>query len=214
MKVIIDENTGYKLHKKADTVVQALGEIIEHLDSRGRALLSITVDGDPVSPDDLRAALGPRKIDATDTLEIRSEQIDVLVRQSLDEMAGVLPELAVACHTMAEVIGSAPLEETCAAFNELTVIWRAIKTRQRQIADGMKLDIDAMSIDDQSLAEWERGLLSTFDAGRKAFEKADAAALSELISYELAPRAEIEEKINDLLLASIPKNQEATAQSS
>ncbi len=206
MQITIDDKRGFQVDGSLETVVQALAEIIEHLDDNGRALQSVIVDGEEISPDELLASLGSRQIDATGALEVRSADIGTLVRESLSEMGEVLPELSIACHTLAEVLRTASLEEGRSSYDELTGIWRTIKVRQRQIAGGMRINLDEISLQDRSLAEWERELLTVFEVGEKAFEAADAAALSDLISYELAPRAESEEKINELLLNSLQKS--------
>lgn len=206
MRITIDDTSGFKLDGALETVVQALAEIIEHLDDNGRALQSVTVDGEEISPDELRSSLGTRRIDATGELEVHTADVATLVRESLSEMGEVLPELSIACHTLAEVLRTASLEEGRSSYEELTGIWRTIKVRQRQIIGGMRINMDEISLQDRSLSEWERELLTVFEVGEKAFEAADAATLSDLVSYELAPRAETEEKINELLLNSLQKS--------
>ena len=210
MDVIVDDIKGYPYQARTGALTDVLSEIVERLDEAGRGLQSVEVDGQPVSPEHVMELLGGRTVEETATLHVRSEAIATLAEQSLRDMEEVLPELAIACHALAEITQNEPPEVWKESFEDLAGIWRVVKTRQRQIASALDVDIDTLSLDggvslEQHQQEVEQHLMT---AG-KAVESADKAALGDVLTYELAPRAETECAINTLLLSRLSESPES-----
>ncbi len=207
MEVIVDDIRGYPFQARTGALTDVLSEIVESLDETGRGLQAVEVHGQPVSPEHVMDLLGGRTVDETATLHVRSEAIATLAEQSLRDMEEVLPELAIACHSLAEITQTTPPEVWKESFEDLAGIWRVVKTRQRQIASALNVDIDTLSLDGGvSLNRHHQDVEEHLAAAGKAVESADKAALRDLLTYELAPRAETECAINTLLLSHVSES--------
>ena len=210
MEVIVDDIKGYPFQARTGALTDVLTEIVERLDEAGRGLQTVEVDGQPVSPEHIMELLSGRSVDETHTLHVRSEAIATLAEQSLRDMEEVLPELAVACHSLAEIAQNTPPEEWKESFEDLAGIWRVVKTRQRQIASALNVEFDTLSLEGGvSLNQHHQEVEQHLTAAGEAVESADKATLGDLLTYELAPRAEIECAINSLLLSSISEPPES-----
>lgn len=207
MEVIVDDIKGYPFQARRGALTEVLTEIVERLDEAGRGLQAVEVDGQPVSPDDIMELLSGRTVDETGTLHVRSEAIATLAEQSLRDMEEVLPELAVACHSLAEIAQNTPPEEWKESFEDLASIWRVVKTRQRQIASALSVEFDTLSLEGGvSLNQHHQEIERYLAAASEAIASKDKAALGDVLTYELAPRAETECAINTLLLSRVSES--------
>ena len=103
MEVIVDGERNFSLTGAPSNVVSAVGEINAFLQEKGRAILTLLLDGKQLEPLDLSEPVGEKPLDEVKTLEVRSEALTVLIRSCLSELEEVLPELPQACHDLAEV---------------------------------------------------------------------------------------------------------------
>jgi len=67
------------------------------------------------------------------------------------------------------------------------------------IANALRLDLDSMSLDGSSLKALHDDLNAQLKEAAEALENGDCILLGDLLEYELAPRAEREERIVGLL---------------
>lgn len=210
MQIIVDGKSGFELESGVDSIAGALELLVEHLDVQGRGLLALSIDGDPVLPDDLSATVGERGIDEIEVLEVQSASYRELIEESIREAMDVVPELHVACLTLAEIVAGDSPQDGFAQFNDLKEIWEAVKERQQQIAEVLNVSPDTVTVEKDSIATLHTNLTECLDKASKALESGDFAALSDILSYDLAALAELERAIFDALRAHLPPGPEQT----
>jgi len=190
MDVVIDGIPGFAA-AQSGTVTEVIAEIDEALRARGRALVSLSVDGQAVSPESLAARFVTLAAGSA-CIEVTSRPLDELISEALDELSTTLPELPVACRKLAEVFQSETPEQGFEPFTELARIWEHVKSRQRMICSALDIDFDALVVEGRALAEHGHELNSFLDEAAQALRHGDLVLLADLLEYELAPRAELE----------------------
>jgi hypothetical protein len=197
MDVVIDGQPGLDTGE-ATTVLEVVGLADEALQQRGRAMVGVTINGEPVSPEALTEQFdGVPAADAA--IEIISRPVSEMVIETLDEMAESLSELPVACQRLAAVFQGEHPHEGFAAFEELATIWNAVKTRQAMAASALDVDFEGLDIRGRAVSEHLRELNSFLDEAAQALRDGDIVLLGDLLEYELSPRAELEGEIVSLL---------------
>lgn len=204
MRIIVDGKSGFELESGIDSVAAALGALVDHLDEQGRALMAVSIDGDAILPDGLAASVGERGIEDIEILEVRSASFKELIEESIREAQDVVPELHVACLTLAEIMSGDTPQDGFVQFNDLKEIWGAVKERQEQVAEVLNVSLDAVDVDRESAEALGVKLTACLEKASKALEAADFATLSDLLSYDLAALAEQERGIFDALRAHLP----------
>ena len=199
MEIIVDGKRDFSVQAESPTIVDILGEIDAYLRGQGRAMQTVTANGENVPPEKLGEVFAGKSTDEIQSLEIGSEVLSARVEESLDELEEVLPELPKVCHQLAEVFQSESPDEGYAIFEQLAEIWAAVKVRQQQIIKVLELEISTLSIDDKPFEELQEELNKSLQDAAKALESKDLVSLADLLEYELAPRAEDEKRIVDLL---------------
>lgn len=206
MQPTIDFDSGFTLNEETTSLPGVLVEISEHLRELDRSILKIVVDGVDIPPEDLTAIIGDKTTDDLQTVAIQSEDNVKLAMDSIQEIAEVLPELPSACQSLAEVFQTEAPEEGVEKFDELAQISTIIKLRQEQIASSLRFDMESLRIGEKTLTECATEVTDLLARAYEAVEAADLGALSDLITYELAPLAEREAKIIALFQAELDKS--------
>ena len=201
MDVVIDGSSNYDFTGEPCDALAAVAEISDFLRERGRAVVTLTVDGETVRPDTMLDALAERPLSEVGRIEVMSEEVGVLVRDALNELEEVLPELPQACRSLAEVFQSESPEEGFEPFCKLADIWGAIKVREIQIADALELEVDGQEIGGETIGAMHKTLNEYLDEAAEALKANDCILLGDLLEYELAPRAEKEIHIAAFLRA-------------
>lgn len=189
MEVTLDGKP--KILDEATDVVTVVAALNHALQADGRALVELRIDGEKISPE----ALNDRFMEesaADHTIEAESRPVSELVIEALDELSATLPELALACHKLAEVFQSESPEEGFGPFDELARIWGFVKERQRMAADALSLDLTQIEIDGQPVSVHLSEFNAFLDEAAQALRDGDTVLLGDLLEYELAPRAELE----------------------
>lgn len=199
MDVIVDGDRNFKLEGEPQDVLSAIAAIDKFLHERGRAILSVTADGERMGTPDSVHTIGKKPISEVGALEVVSGDVKAMVEESLEELDRVLPELPVACHSLAEIFQSSSPSEGYAPFEKLAEIWSHIKTRQMQVAKALQVSLDTLELDGKTLADIHRELNEYLEEAAAALKSGDCVLLGDLLEYELAPRAELEQKIVPLL---------------
>ncbi|MBP8131155.1 MAG: hypothetical protein KA184_16375 [Candidatus Hydrogenedentes bacterium] len=202
MDVIVDGERNFSFTGEPEDGLSAVIAVEAWLRERGRALLSVQVDGKAMQPDTLVAHLEGKPLRALKTLEVCSAPFTELVDRCLEELAGALPNLPEACQHLAEVFHGESPDDGFEPFEELAAIWGHIKTRELLIASALRLDLDALSVDGASLKSLHDDLNAQLQEAAEALKNGDCILLGDLLEYELAPRAEREERIVGLLRES------------
>ena len=203
MRIIVDGDADFKGTADSTNVGAALTQVTNYLHGKRRAILAVIINGQNVSPDDIPTIFENVPTEEIQTVEVQSESIVALARESLDEIQEVLPELPVACHSLAEVLKDDATNETKEHFRQLLEIWNTIKQREQLILDSLEISEHELALKERTLSEWKGELEQYMVEARHAFEEGDFATLSDLLEYELAPRAEFETEIVEFLLAQM-----------
>lgn len=199
MDVIVDGERNFRFEGEPQDLLSAVVAVDEWLRSRNRAMMSVKVDGETLTPESLVDALENRSLDSANALEINSAPVPELVQQCVSEMNEALPELANACRALAEVFHGETPEDGFDPFQELAGIWEHVKTRQMLIANALQLDLAQLELDGEPLSAIHDELNRFLEEAEEALRAGDCVLLGDLLEYELAPRAEREIEIAALL---------------
>ena len=204
MEVYVDGVKESWTSEMSGTLLEIVAVLSSRLREGHRALLAVQIDGEIITPDDLRAAAGGRTVDTIQRIEIQSEPVGRLVDQSLGELDEHLPMLPQVCHKLSAVFQSETPEDGYAPFNQLAEIWHAVKVREMQLANALDIRMDDLTIGGRTLMQLTDELNDYLREAEEAMRAGDSVALGDLLAYELAPRAELETKIVGLLRSHIP----------
>ncbi|MBX7255365.1 MAG: hypothetical protein K1Y02_03295 [Candidatus Hydrogenedentes bacterium] len=201
MDVIIDGNRTHTFETAPSEVIAALGEVSATLQSEGRAIVGINIDGQNLTADRLAEVLENKTPDQVGTISVSTERVAILVGQALDELEQSLPNLPQACHELAHVFQGADPTQGFQHFQVLAELWSHVKERENTVAHALGLDLDSMKVGDTSVKMLHEHLNRTLDDAVRAMESQDLVLLGDLLEYELAPRAESEAEIVSMLKA-------------
>ena len=199
MDVIVDGERNYEFKGEPKDVLSALAAVDQLLQERGRVMLSVSLDGEAVTPEELPGRLDGTPLDAVGVLEVRSSAVADLVREELRGLEESLPELPVACRKLAEVFHGETPEEGFEPFDELANIWSHVKAQQVRIATALKLDLAGFEVGGRPIATHHEELNAFLEEAVQALHDGDCVLLGDLLEYELAPRAEQELALVELL---------------
>jgi len=201
MDVIVDGQAGFAFQGQPADALAAVGAISDYLRSQRRGIVVLRVDGTAIQPGEMEAALSGKSLDSLSRLEVESESLTGLVKASLSELEQSLPDLAAACHNLAEVFQSSTPEAGLEPFNQLARIWQNVKMREQQVCSALELDIAAVDLGGKTVAQHHEELNTYLEEAVDALRRQDMVALGDVLEYELAPRAEGELQIVELLRA-------------
>jgi hypothetical protein len=178
-----------------------LVELNTWLQRNGRALQRISIDGREIPAEELTLEIGNTPAAKVARLDVSSARVVDLVAEALREVEDVLPEMPVACQTLAQILGGEKPEEALDSLTQVLAIWAALVERRRQIADALALDLGAIESAGRTLADRDLSLRETLAHIKSARENRDFAALTDLIAYDLFEFAESEAEIFAVLRA-------------
>lgn len=199
MRILIDENEDFDVADRATTALDAVVLVSDHLRREGRGILRLELDGVTVLPDGLRDELSHRELNEEGTLRVRTERIAALVEDAFRELDRVAPELPDLCRGLARLFQGGQAEQAYEPFQQLAVIWETIKNRETEIAGALGIDLSSLCIGDLTFEQLHRDLNQYLAESVDALERGDTVLLGDLLEYELAPRAEDEERILESL---------------
>lgn len=203
MEITVDGKRHMLLRADVRTVGDALIEINDYLEANSRALQRIISDGRDIPAEDVPRMLGSKPVADIQALEIISADLRELVKESIDELAEIVPELPVACQELAQVLSGEAPEQGFSGFNQLMTIWGALKERQVQIAVSLELELSVQEIEGTVLAKHEEELWALLETAKAAMENSDFAKLADLLAYDLSSLAEREASIIELLRSKV-----------
>lgn len=204
MDVYVDGEPHTLAEEASGTLLETVAVLSTRLQENQRALLAVRVDGEDISPEDLRTHAGDRSVEGIQRLELLSEPLNSLVEQSLRELDDHLPMLPQVCHKLAAVFQSEAPEEGYAPFQQLAEIWHAVKVREMQLANALNVRLDELVVDGKTVMQATEELNAYLRESEEAMRAGDSVALGDLLAYELAPRAELEGKIVAMLRERVP----------
>ncbi|MBI2422352.1 MAG: hypothetical protein HYV27_05935 [Candidatus Hydrogenedentes bacterium] len=199
MQIRIDGEQKFELLGDAEDVLAAVGAVNEYLRGGGRAILSLVLNGETITPENMAKRLTGMPLSDSLVLEVGSEALETMIETCLKELQEVLPELPEACRSLARVFQGDRPEDGFDPFIELANIWSLIKRREMLIVTALELKLDALKIGDAMIAEMHHDLNVQLEEAADALKRNDCVLLGDLLEYELAPRAEQEIKIVNLI---------------
>lgn len=199
MEVIVDGQSNFRLEGEAKDLLSVIGAVTEYLSEQGRAMVTLRIDGEEVWPEEVLEQMTARPLAEVSRIEVESEAIKALVETALAELQETLPELPSACRELAQVFHGSTPEEGYDPFNELAAIWSAVKQQQLLAANALGLDISEIELGGKTLHELHEELNAHLEECAQALKDNDCILIGDLLEYELAPRAEQEEKIVAIL---------------
>ena len=199
MNVIVDGESNYDVKGDPKDILSVVAAVSDFLREKDRAILSVCLDNEDVSPESVTERLEGVSLDSHTTLEITSEDIRTMVDKCLVELQENLPELPTACRSLAEVFHGENPEEGFTPFDELANIWSHIKKRELLVANAINMDFSDTELGDKTVGEAHVELNGFLEEAVQALQDGDCILLGDLLEYELAPRAELELEIVALL---------------
>ena len=206
MDVYVDGVQESWANEVAGTVLEVVAALSSRLQENHRALLSVQIDGENVTPEDLRSRAGDRPSDGIKRLDIVSEPLGRLVEQSLRDLDEHLPMLPQVCHKLAAVFQSETPEDGYTPFQQLAEIWHAVKVREMQLANALDVPLGELIVDGRTILQATEELNDYLREAEAAIRAGDSVAIGDLLAYELAPRAEMESKIVAILREHVPQS--------
>ncbi len=204
MDVIIDGQRNFKMQGEPPSLLAAVSAIADFLRENGRDIVSLSVDGRAVRPEEISSKFADLPASGVGTIEVGSEETLVMVMNCLREIESVLPELPNACQGLAQVFqGESPMDGF-EPFQELAEMWSHIKRREALVSRILAIDVDQTLLEGRSLAQVQQELNSFLEEAAQALKDGDCVLLGDLLEYELAPRAEQEAQIVALLRQHAP----------
>jgi len=207
MDVIVDGARNFAVEGTPADALAVVAAANDWLRQRGRAMQAVVVDGQDIPPDSLAKSLAGRATDSIQTLEIQSETLGVLVDDCLATLQQHVPELPVACRSLAQVFQGETPDAGFDPFHQLAEIWGTVKERQLMVAAILGIDLDNLEVDGESFKQLHDELNGCLEEAATAIENGDTVSLGDLLEYELAPRAERESTIVALLQEQSPAKQ-------
>ncbi len=199
MDVTIDGERNFRFEGEPPDMMSALVAINDFLRKNRRGMLAVRMDGANLMPDELVEAMADKPVSGVNTLEIDSEDLQMLVDSCLSEMEENLPDLPRVCHEMAEVFHGEEPTQGFEPFEQLAAIWRNIKSREMQVATALNIPLADLELEGQAVREMHEELNRFLKEAVEALKVQDCVVLGDLLEYELAPRAEAEARIVALL---------------
>jgi len=186
-----------------------LGTVLERVDAdlaaRKRMMVSLSVDGREVSPQELGEE-SDRSIDGLHTVEVRSEPTAVLVDRELSDVEQHLPALS---QTVREIATLFQQGKTVAGLDACTRVaerWIEIVSSERRVAGALELNLEDFDVDGKPISTHHAELNQFLQEALRAMERDDYVLLGDLLEHELAPRLDTELKIVSALRESFAED--------
>jgi hypothetical protein len=203
MEVIVDGQKGFRFEEPPRDVLAAVASISDAKRAEGRAVLSVRIDGQPVSPENIVTILENKPLSDVGILAVCTEVINTLVRNCLAELEQALPELPGVCHRLRDIFHGECPESGYDPFQQLAAIWQAIKEREIQIFSALDIDLNTFEVHGEPISRIHAELNQYIEEAAEALKAGDCVLLGDLLEYELAPRAETEAAIVALLRSKV-----------
>jgi hypothetical protein len=199
MRISIDNVAFSGLTEEPRDVLDAVAAVSDYVRTRGRAVMSVRVDGAHVTPDALTETLRGKTAAEVGALEIATEDIKSLVDNALSELELVLPDLPQVCRRLGEVFQSENPDSGYDPFHQLAAIWKTVKERQIQVASALDIDLNSAIVAGKPIVEHHAELNALLAEAAEGIQKGDCVTLGDLLEHELPPRAEMEARIVGML---------------
>lgn len=199
MRITLDEKENVALASNPDTIGAVLLDLTALLQSRGRAIQSVTLDGQDIAPEAMTPEWGTQPLADFESLEVATASITDLALATLDEIAAVIPELPTACHELAQILTGDTPSDGFGHFNQLLEIWEVLKEREHQVAGSLGLDLSTVTLGSETALEHDARLQGVLTRACAFMESSQFVELADLLSHDLIDMAEAESDLIESL---------------
>ncbi|GEM_PF-512481 len=199
MKVIINGNEELAIPESARTLNDALTALVEYLHSKKLGLVKLRVNEQDVYPGDSLNSVQNMNILNIHKLEATAVPILQLLKESITDLEKYTPELSSICYAIADLFQSENPNDGLIPFQKLTEIWGEVKNREAVIVNTVSRYLDKENSIVNEIVIHHNELNQFLNEAYNALEKGDIVSLSDILQYELAPRAEKEVNIVNIL---------------
>lgn len=199
MKIIINGNEELSVPENAKTLAEVLNYLIDNLYERHLGLVKLRVNEQHVSPGESLNAVQNMDITNINKLEVEAVPILQLLKESISDLEKYTPELSNICYGIADLFQSENPNDAFVPFQRLTEIWGEVKNREAMIVNTISRYMKEDSSVVNEIIEHHKELNQFLNEAYDALERGDIVSLSDILQYELAPRAEREINIVNLL---------------
>jgi len=186
-----------------------LGTVFERIDAdlaaRKRMMVSVSVDGRALSPEELGEE-SARSADSVHTVQVRSEPTAVLVDRELTDVEGRLAALSQTAREIAALFQEGKTADGLDGCKRAAEEWIGIVSSERRAADALQLNLDGFHVEDKPITTHHEELNQFLQEALRAMERNDYVLLGDLFEHELAPRLDTELKIVNALRDSLTEN--------
>lgn len=187
MLVLLDEQA---LSVERASLAAALSAAQSLARARGRIIVEVRADGRPIA-DELLASPSDELVDIK-RIELKSAEPRALVAFTLTDAAEALEQVALDHEDVGRAIQSGQTQEALGRLSESIATWQAVCDILAKSAALLKLDLDALRPSDGvpgTISERFAALHERLGAMKSALETQDFSALSDILLYDLAPKA-------------------------
>jgi hypothetical protein len=170
----------------ADRFDTLMNRLESHLAGEGRIVTAVTVDGEPMLPEQ-RAALAAVVLAEMGAVRIATQRPLHLAATVVRRLAEALPNLRAQQERVVEVLEAGRRAEGMAAFRGCLEVWQVLQ--QSVLRVGALLGGDLTDTQDVSaaLAAASRALADALHRVRQSLEADDLVALADVIQADLVP---------------------------
>lgn len=167
----------------ARTLGQAVAAARQALADTGRLIVEVRIDGQVIGADDL----GERHDEALagDELQLITADPADLARQTLMDVSDALAANAEPQQRAAELLRDDQPDAALAQVRDALAVWAQAQQSVLDSARLLQIDLDALTVDDQRVAQIVEGLAEHLRRIREQLLAADWLGLADTLAYEL-----------------------------
>ena len=180
MRVILDDQP---CNSAATSVAQAVADAAASVETRGRVIVEVLVDGTALTEEDL----GSEELQSRDADEVAMVSADLkeLVDGTLTHASEALVEADHLQRHAAERLQSDDRVAAMTSLNDALSIWLAVHEAVMKSAAALDIDVDRLPVRGQSMEKRIEHLNEHLQAIQSALRGDDPVALSDTLLYEL-----------------------------
>jgi len=168
---------------KESAVAQAIADGASRAEHRGRMITEVFVDDRRWSNEEIESA--PDADSTASEVRLVSADQGQLVSQTLDEAASALAEAADLQQTAADMLDTARQQDAMNALNDAITIWINVRGAAQMCAAALQLDLDSLTIEDETVDTVIRNLGARLTDIRAAVTQDDPVALADTLRFDM-----------------------------
>lgn len=182
MDIYLDREP-FSFDETSATVGQVLKSVLHGVHADGRVVTCIRCDGEEVDADALNAIL-PERADKFGRLEFESGMPGQLAVEALSHVQAMLIELESAKEQAVERLNQGQTSEAMMLLRTYFDAWHQAHDAVLQSVKLVGVNMDAMSVDELSIAELFEQFANQLRQLKEALEARDHVTLADIMNYE------------------------------